>query len=59
MAEGGTPVPEGFDEREVLKFCQANYFKWNEVIPKFSAHINWLNELPPKPTLSDRGLAML
>ena len=59
MAGRGTPVPGDFGDRDVLKFGQANYYKRAEVLEKLAAHIQWVRELPPKPTLSDRSLAML
>lgn len=59
MREKNTQVPEGFDEKDLLKFVQANFFQIDKAGEKIHAHFGWLRTLPPVPTLDRNTLKML
>ena len=52
-------IPPGFDDREVLKFIQASFFKIPEIGDKIAKHFLWLESLPAVPILSSRAIRML
>jgi hypothetical protein len=52
-------IPGGFDDRNLLKFIQANFFDLNKAGEKLFNHFNWLASLPPEPKLTDHTLKLL
>ena len=49
----------GFNDREILKFVQANFFKLDKVGEKIFNHWNWLDTLETVPRLNPQSLRML
>lgn len=52
-------VPEGFGERNLLKFVQANFFNIDKAGEKLFNHFNWLQTLPKEPRLSKQTIKLL
>lgn len=52
-------VPPGFDDRNLLKFIQANFFNMKNAGEKLANHFNWLATLPPEPCLTNYTLKLL
>jgi hypothetical protein len=52
-------IPLGFDDRNILKFVQANFFKIDKAGEKLFNHFNWLASLPPEPKLTNYTLKLL
>lgn len=55
----GIDIPEGFDDRNILKFVQANFFVIEKAGEKLFNHFNWLASLPPEPKLTNHTLKLL
>ena len=52
-------IPEDFMQRDLLKFCEAEYFKVKKVGEKLIAHLEWLESLPPEPILVPKTIKLL
>ncbi len=55
----GIDVPTGFDDRNLLKFVQANFFNMENAAQKLVSHFNWIASLPPEPRLTNHTLKLL
>lgn len=52
-------IPDTFDERDVLKFIQANHWHLEKSAEKVTKHIKWLASLPTLGTISQKGVRFL
>ena len=52
-------IPPDFYERDLLKFCEAEYFKVKKVGEKIINHFEWLESLPPEPVLVPKTIKLL
>ena len=55
----GVQIPPDYYERDLLKFCEAEYFKVEKVAEKITAHFEWLYSLPPEPILIPKTIKLL
>ena len=55
----GIPIPPDYYERDLLKFCEAEYFKTKKVAEKIAAHFEWLYSLPPEPMLIPKTMKLI
>lgn len=59
LKEKKVVVPEGFGDRNMLKFCQANFFAIDKAGEKLANHFNWLDTLPKEPRLTKNTIKLL
>ena len=59
MRDDDDVFPPNFDDREFLKFLQANLFDIQKTRAKLRVHWNWLLTLPPEPLLTPLALKCL
>jgi len=52
-------VPEGYIDRNVLKFVQANFFQIDKAGEKLALHFQWLESLPSEPRLDKHTIKLL
>ena len=55
----GVQLPPGYDDRDLLKFCQANFFDIEKASTKIIEHFKWLSSLPPEPRLTPMTIRLL
>ena len=51
--------PQGFNDRELLKFVQAAYFNVDKAVEKLVAHFDWLESIAPEKLLTPITLRLL
>ena len=52
-------MPPGYDERDYLKFVQANFYDIPKAAEKIVEHFKWLSSLPPEPKLTPLTIRLL
>jgi hypothetical protein len=52
-------VPEGFGERNLLKFVQANFFAIDKAGERLFNHFKWLDSIPREPRLTKNTIKLL